>query len=372
MQICVSAGEVSGDQILAPILSGLSKYHELTFAGIAGTEMEIAGVYPLFSAERLSVMGVIEVLPRLSELVSIRRQMIHYLEVARPRALITCDSPDFNLPLQQKAKSLGIPAIHIVSPSVWAWRQNRIPKIAASLDALLCLFPFEPALYAQTGLNIRFIGHPLATQVEFNPDSRQARMRLGLPTEGKLLAMLPGSRRGEVERLLPVFLDAFDRLALEIPDLFAVIPAATDLLSDLILECIGSRRVFLVRGKSQQVLAAANTVLLASGTAALEATLTGRPSVAAYRLNPWTYRMVKSRLKSRFVTLPNFLANQALIPELIQNEVTVENLVSHLREPLENGASSKFISGAKRIYESLCGPVTERAVDFISEVIGCA
>ena len=206
MQICVAAGEVSGDQILAPILSRVSESASVTFSGIAGPQMITAGTYPLFPMDRLSVMGIMEVLPRIPELLSIRRQMKHYLKASRPSALITCDAPDFNLPLCAYAKSLGIPAIHVVSPSVWAWRRHRIPTIAKQLDRLLCVFPFEPELYASTGLRCDFIGHPLAADIAFNPDPEDARRALDLPMSGPILGILPGSRSAEVKRLLPLFL----------------------------------------------------------------------------------------------------------------------------------------------------------------------
>lgn len=365
MQVVASAGEVSGDQILAPILTQLSQAHALTLSGIAGPAMVAAGVYPLYPMERLSVMGLFEVLPRLPDLLSMRRAMVHYLRASNPRALITCDAPDFNLALCSAAKKQGIPAIHVVSPSVWAWRRNRIPKIAAKLDALLCLFPFEPALYAGTGLKTTFIGHPLANQIEFNPDVQSARVSLDLAVSTPYVAILPGSRLGEVHRLLPLFLDAFDRACLIRSDLTAVIPAATPALFDVIQSRVGTRPVQVIHGESRLVMAAADVVLLASGTAALEAVLTGRPTVAAYRMNPWTYRLVKGRLETEFVTLPNFMAGQALIPELIQDAATPEALAKAVLDALDQGVSDAFMHQAYAIHQSLSGPVSERAAEAI-------
>ena len=369
MQICAAAGEVSGDQILAPILSRVSESVSAVYSGVAGPQMIEAGTYPLFPMDRLSVMGMMEVLPRLPELLSIRHQMKHYVSTSRPTALITCDAPDFNLPLCAHAKSRGIPAIHVVSPSIWAWRRNRIPKIAKQLDLLLCLFPFEPELYAGSGLRCQFIGHPLAAQIEFNPDPAESRTALDLPLTGPLLGMLPGSRESEVKRLLPLFLDVFDLLISETPGLMGVIPAATDDLYALIQSMIGERSIYVMHGQSRQVMGAVTALLLASGTAALEAVLTGRPTVAAYLMNPWTYWMVKGQLQTEFVTLPNFLTKRALIPEFIQGDASAHLIVDAMTPMLKEGPTAHFLMEARKIHESLGGDVTDRAAEAIMEYL---
>lgn len=369
MQICIAAGEVSGDQILAPILSRLTDKVPAVYSGIAGPRLIEAGVYPLFPMERLSVMGLVEILPRISELLSIQKQMKHFLTTAECSALITCDSPDFNLALCGHAKLAGIPAIHVVSPSVWAWRSDRIPKIAKQLDALLCVFPFEPALYAGSGLRCKYIGHPLASEISLDPDPASYRATLGLPTNSAVLAILPGSRVSEVKRLLPIFLEAFDRLVIERPDLVAIIPAANKTLYELIQAKVESRSCLVIHGRARHAMAASNAVLLASGTAALESVLMGRPTVAAYRMNPLTYRLVKRKLKTDFVTLPNFIANRLLIPELIQDEATPDAIVQRLRLSLNEGSSSKFLEQVRMIRTSLSGPVAECAVEFINEIL---
>ena len=367
MQICVAAGEVSGDQILAPIISRVSQITSVVYSGIGGPQMVEAGTYPLFPMNNLSVMGIMEVAPRLPKLLSIRRQMKNYLETSQPCALITCDAPDFNLSLCAFAKSLEIPAIHVVSPSVWAWRHSRIPKIARQLDLLLCVFPFEPALYKGTGLRCEFIGHPLATQISFNPDPVVSAKALNLPVNGLILGILPGSRESEVKKLLPLFLSAFDRLVAEDKDLIGVIPAASDDLYELIYSMVGSRPMRIVLGKSREVIAASKAVLVASGTAALESVLTGRPTVAAYKMNPWTYRLVKSKVQTEFVTLPNFLANQALIPELIQEKACLESIVNAIHPMLKEGTDNRFLTEAQKIYDSLSGDVSGRAAEAILE-----
>jgi lipid-A-disaccharide synthase len=260
---------------------------------------------------------------------------------------------------------LGIPAIHVVSPSVWAWRRDRIATIAKQLDRLLCVFPFEPELYASTGLRCDFIGHPLAADIAFNPDPEEARRALDLPMNGPILGILPGSRSAEVKRLLPLFLQVFDRLLDEDPDLVGVIPAASDALYAEIQSKVAGRPCRVVSGQSRQVMAASTAVLLASGTAALESVLTGRPTVAAYRMNPWTYRLVKGKLETEFVTLPNYLANQALIPELIQDQATTQAIVNAIQPQLKEGVSDLFLAQAQSIHETLTGDVTDRASDAI-------
>lgn len=369
MQICIAAGEVSGDQILASILSRFSEKIPAIYSGIVGSRLIEVGAYPLFPMERLSVMGVMEVLPRISDILSIQREMKNYLVASKPSALITCDAPDFNLPLCGYAKKLGIPAIHVVSPSVWAWRRNRVPKIAKQLDALVCVFPFEPSLYAHTGLRCKYIGHPLASEINFNPDPVSYRAALGLPTEGSVLGILPGSRVSEVKRLLPLFLKTFDQLVVESPSLVGVIPAVNETIHKIIEEIVGTKPCFIIQGKSRQVMAASTAVLVASGTAALESVLTGRPTVAAYQMNPFTYGLIKGRLKTEFVTLPNFLANRALIPELIQNNATPDAIIRVLRPGLFEGASSDFLKQAQIIHDSLSGPANNCAAEFIKEIL---
>lgn len=368
MQLCTCVGEVSGDRILASIISELRVVKKsIRVSGIAGPEMISQGTYPLFPMEHLSVMGIMEVLPRLHQLISIRQQMKDYIKVARPHALLTCDAPDFNLALCGYSKKLGIPAFHVVSPSVWAWRAERIPEIAKQLDGLLCLFPFEPKLYEGTGLKTKFIGHPLATQIRFNPDPRLAREIFNLPISDPILAILPGSRNSEIKTLLELFLTVFDRLCQRIPNLSAIIPATSNKSLHFVQRYIKSRPIKLVLGQAREVIAASDTVLLASGTAALEACLTGRPAVAVYRLNTATYYWVKRKLISNFVTLPNFIANRALIPELIQSQATVSNIVGALEHPLRCGASKFYLEESKIIHDSLATPLIESASEWLLE-----
>jgi lipid-A-disaccharide synthase len=314
-------------------------------------------------------MGLWEVLPRLPELLWIRHRLASRLQSWRPELLVTCDAPDFNLPLARIARRHGIPVVHIASPSVWAWRQDRIPTIAASLDALLCLFPFEPALYESTQLSTTFIGHPFATHIAFNPDTHGARVALNLPTEGRILACLPGSRATEVRALWPTFLEGLKALKAVIPELRVVIPIATRDLATLVNPGELSDWILCVDGRAQTVLAAANAALVASGTASLEAILTGRPTVVAYHMHPRTYRRVMAQLLTPWVSLPNQLAGQLWIPELIQDELTASSIVTHLAPRLLDGPDAAFLATARSIHDVLTSVPRDVAVTAIEETL---
>lgn len=365
MQLCACAGETSGDEILSPIIDSLQKEKSIRSSGIAGPKMIQSGVYPLFPMEHLAVMGIMEVLPRLPLLFSIRKKMKEYLDIARPAVLLTCDAPDFNLALCEFAKRREIPSYHVVSPSVWAWRSERIPKIAKQLDGLLCLFPFEPDLYRGTGLKTTFIGHPLASKIKFNPDPAPFRKVLGLPAHDPILAILPGSRKSELKMLFPLFLNVFDKLRQKIPNLTGITPIASQFLKDSIITKIGSRPIHVLNGQAQDAIAASSAVLVGSGTAVLEASLTGRPAVAAYRMQPMSYFWIKRRIKSKFITLPNVMANKALIAEFVQDEATVKNLSYALGPLLTDGPSQGYLGATKALHDNLAGPVAERASNWL-------
>ena len=361
-RIVVIAGEASGDQLGAGLIAAAKAINpDIEFEGIGGPEMEAVGFTSWFSYERLAVFGLFEVLKHLPDLLDAGKEAKRRILEDPPDLFIGIDAPDFNLRVEKTIRAAGVPVIHYVCPSVWAWRRHRIPRIAKQLDRLLCVFPFEPELYANTGLHCDFIGHPLAADIQFNPDPADARRALDLPMSGPILGILPGSRNAEVKRLLPLFLQVFDRLLDEDPDLIGVIPAASDALTAEIQSKVAGRPCRVVSGQSRQVMAASTAVLLASGTAALESVLTGRPTVAAYRMNPWTYRLVKGKLETEFVTLPNYLAHQALIPELIQDHATTQAIVSAIQPQLKEGVSDLFLAQARSIHETLTGDVTARA-----------
>ncbi|HEY0310761.1 MAG TPA: lipid-A-disaccharide synthase, partial [Luteimonas sp.] len=310
------AGEASGDQLGASLVEALrQRYPGAEFAGIGGDAMRAAGVDTWWDAGELAVMGLAEVLRHLPRLLRLRRELRERVLAWRPDVFIGIDAPDFNLGVERWLKRRGVATVHYVSPSVWAWRESRAAKLGESADMVLCLFPMEPAIYARHGVDARFTGHPLADAIALEPDRAAARESLGLPFHAPVLAVLPGSRLGEIARMLPVFLEAAARVARDIPDLQLLVPASNAACRDAIERAIADCRVPLpasrvLDGQAQAAMIAADVVLLASGTAALEAMLCKRPMVVGHRIAPLTHAIVRrlGLLKSAHVSLPNVLA----------------------------------------------------------------
>ena len=330
LRIALCAGETSGDQLGAGLITELrARFPDAQFAGIGGDRMRTAGLDVWFDASELAVMGLAEVLAHLPRLLRLRWAFRQRVLNWKPDVFIGIDAPDFNLGVERWLKQRGVRTVHDVSPSVWAWRESRAAKIGASADRVLCLFPMEPPIYARHGVDATFIGHPMADEIALQPDRGAARGALGEPADALILALLPGSRFSEIQRMLPVFVDAATRLAGDIPGLRVLIPAA-NAQCRIAIERIaaGNRALRILDGDAQRAMIASDVVLLASGTAALEAMLCKRPMVIGHRIAPLTYRIVKlfGLLKSEFVSLPNVLAGEALIPELLQDACTADNL----------------------------------------------
>lgn len=338
-RIAIIAGEVSGDLLAARLIHSLKQhYPDCQFEGVAGAEMQAEGCDALFSIDKLSVMGLVEVLQHLPELLSVRKQLYQRWQANPPDLFIGVDAPDFNLPLAKKLHALGIPTTHYVSPSIWAWREKRIRKIKGHIDLMLTLFPFEAAFYHQHQIDAAFVGHPLADEIAFDADRISARDALKLPVDAPVLAVLPGSRRGEIERLAPEFLQSAAQLQARNKALTVVVPAVNDVLAKR-LEQLREQHApalqwRLVQGQSRTLLQASDYVLLASGTAVLEGMLAGRLMVAAYKVAPLTAWLLRTfnLLKVKYVTLPNNLAGELLVPELLQEAVTVENLTTEMQQ----------------------------------------
>jgi len=321
------AGEASGDLLGAGLVREIRRrYPDALFEGVAGPSMLDEGVRGWLPMERLSVMGLAEVVRHLPELLAIRREVVARILASRPDVLVGIDSPDFNLGVEAKARAAGIPTVHYVSPSVWAWRQGRIRQIARAADLVLCLLPFETGVYEQAGLRAVFVGHPMADAIPLVPDPAAARATLGLEPGETVIALLPGSRAGEVQRLGPVFAGAAGWLAERRPRLRFVAPMATPAVRRMFEGHVAAHaagaNVRLFDGRSRAVLEAADAVLVASGTATLEAALYKRPMVVAYRVSETTRRIFETLklLKIPHVGLPNLLAGEALVPELLQDE----------------------------------------------------
>ncbi|MGI8561290.1 MAG: lipid-A-disaccharide synthase [Luteimonas sp.] len=330
------AGEASGDQLGAGLIGQLrARFPGAVFAGVGGDAMRAEGLEAWHDASELAVMGLSEVLSHLPRLLRLRRALLARLQHWRPDVFIGIDAPDFNLGLERRLKLHGIPTVHYVSPSVWAWRQGRAATIGRSADRVLCLFPMEPAIYARHGVDARFVGHPLADAMPLDPDREAARHAFGLDAARPVLAVLPGSRLGEIQRLGTVFLDAAARVARECPGLQVVVPAANarcrraidTLLAAAARPGMDAR---VVDGQAREAMVASDVVLLASGTATLEAMLAKRPMVVGYRIAATTHTLVKGlgMLKVRHYALPNVLAGEALVPELMQAECTPTRLAA--------------------------------------------
>lgn len=335
MKIGVLAGEASGDILGAAVLQSLrSRYPDLVVEGIGGPRMESQGLRSMFPMERLSVMGFVEPLKRLPELLQMRRAVFDHFRDNPPDVFLGIDSPDFNLQLEQKLRARGLLTAHLVSPSVWAWRQRRIRRIARAVDLMLCLFPFETKIYEDHGIPVRFVGHPLADEIPREQDTTAARQTLGLAPVGRLLALLPGSRAQEVRQLMPLFLQAARLLRRTNPDLDFIMPAVNSArMAEMQAQLAGFDElgVSLVAGRSRDVMAASDAVLLASGTATLEATLLKRPMVVAYRMGALSWQLVRRLVKTPYAALPNILSGGALVPELLQGAATPEALAAAMQ-----------------------------------------
>ena len=331
MRIALCAGETSGDHLGAGLVKALRRrYPDAEFAGIGGDAMRAAGMDTWWDASALAVMGLAEVLAHLPRLLKLRKAFRERVLAFQPDVFIGIDAPDFTLGVENWLKQRGVRTVHYVSPSVWAWREARAAKIGASADRVLCLFPMEPPIYARHGVDAVFVGHPLADAIPLQPDRCAARLALAVPADAPVLAVLPGSRLGEIARMLPVFLESAALLQRDIPALQLLVPAANAACRAVIEATPGARaaHVRILDGQAQRAMIASDVVLLASGTAALEAMLCKRPMVIGHRISALTHAIVRTlgMLKSAHVSLPNVLAGEALVPELLQGECTAPNL----------------------------------------------
>lgn len=370
LRVALVAGEASGDILGAGLMRALKAQHPaVEFMGVGGPLMQAEGLTSYFPMERLSVMGLVEVLGRLRELLARRKLLIQTLIEEKPDVFIGIDAPDFTLNIELKLRQAGIKTVHYVSPSVWAWRQKRVLKIREGCDLMLTLLPFEARFYEEKGVPVRFVGHTLADTVPLHADRTAARAELGLP-DGPLVALMPGSRGGEVGRLAAVFFDAAERLQALKPGVRFVLPCASPQRRAQIETLLDGRNlpVTLLDGQSHLALAACNAVLIASGTATLEALLYKRPMVVAYRLAPLTFWILKRMVKSPYISLPNLLAQRLLVPELLQDDATPEALAQTLL-PLIDGGEEQT-RGFDDIHRTLRRDASNQAADAVLTLIG--
>lgn len=353
----IVAGEASGDTLGADLIRSLKKHFpNAIFEGIGGSKMQAEGFSSLFPMDRLSVMGFIDPLKRLPELLRIRRFLIKRYRQNPPVVFIGIDAPDFNLTIEHKLRTSGVVTVHYVSPSVWAWRSGRIKKIKRSVDLMLTLFPFESHFYQEHDVPVCYVGHPLANQFGHQPQTMKARRKLGLDLQRPLLCLMPGSRAGEVEMLADLFLNTAEHVKEQIgKELQIVIPAANRARYEQLQTILASRNgtISLLYQQSHLAMEAADVVLLASGTTALEAMLLKKPMVVSYRIGALTYRLVSPFIKTPFVSIPNLLANKMLVPELIQDDATVENLSAQIVSAFEADSTEDQVDQFYRLHEQL-------------------
>ncbi|MFA1029993.1 Lipid-A-disaccharide synthase [Pseudomonas syringae pv. helianthi] len=369
--IALVAGEASGDILGSGLMRALKLRHpDVRFIGVGGPLMEAEGMQSYFPMERLSVMGLVEVLGRLRELLARRKLLVQTLIDEKPDVFIGIDAPDFTLNIELQLRRAGIKTVHYVSPSVWAWRQKRVLKIREGCDLMLTLLPFEARFYEEKGVPVRFVGHLLADTIPLESDRASARAELGLALEAPVVALMPGSRGGEVGRLGGLFFDAAELLLAQRPGLRFVLPCASPQRRVQVEQLLQDRNlpVTLLDGQSHIALAACDAVLIASGTATLEALLYKRPMVVAYRLAPLTFWILKRMVKSPYVSLPNLLAQRLLVPELLQDDATPEALARTLLPLIEDGGAQT--AGFDTIHRTLRRDASNQAADAVLSLLG--
>ncbi len=374
LRIGLVVGEASGDQLGAGLIAALQKGQPDTiFEGVGGPQMQALGCISLYPMETLSVMGLVEPLKRLPALLRMRRGLVEHFIAQPPDVFIGIDAPDFNLGIELRLKKAGIPTVHYVSPSVWAWRQGRIKKIARAVNHMLTLLPFEADFYQRHNVPVTFVGHHLADELPLEPDMRGARAQLNLPSNTPIIALLPGSRQSEVALLGQLFLDAARLCLKENPALSFVLPAANPARRqqiDALLAEAGDLPVKVLDGQSHLAMEAADVVLLASGTTALEAMLLKKPMVVSYKTGWLTHAIISRMLKVPFVSLPNLLAGRELVPEVLQDDATAERLAELLLARLGDTALAiKLRSDFTKIHQQIKCNGNEKAAEAVLSVI---
>ncbi len=333
LQLGIVAGEASGDLLGAHLIQALKTHHpHLSASGIAGPRMVAEGVHAIYPSDKLAVNGYRDVLRRLPELLWIRSRITRHFLNERPRVFVGIDAPDFNFTLEEKLKRAGIPTLHFVSPSLWAWRGERIHRIKRAVSHMLVVFPFEEKIYQDAGIPVTYVGHPLADVIPLKPDTQAARLALGLLPDQPVIALLPGSRLGEIARHAPLMLLAAQEMQRVRPELKFILPAVNEAAAALVQKALLGARVSVqvLAGQSHTALAACDLALVASGTATLEAALFKKPMVITYRMSKRTGAMMLRKAYLPYVGLPNILAGRFVVPELIQEEATPDALAREM------------------------------------------
>lgn len=372
VRIGIVAGEASGDVLGADLMRAVkTRLPGVRFEGIGGPLMQAEGCRSLYPMEVLSIIGIAELFGSLFRILAIRRALVRRFSANPPALFIGIDAPDFNLALEARLKARGIGTVHYVSPTIWAWRPGRIRQIAGAVDHMLALFPFEEPIYRARGIPVTVVGHPLANELAALPDRDHVRASLGLPQDKVLIALLPGSRRSELKRHAGLFIDTAAWLHARNSKLEFVASLVDDGTRRQFERAIADRRagalpIHILSGKSRQAMVAADLVLLASGTAALEAAMLGRPMVVTYRVSWLTYLLVRAISDIRYVSMPNHLAGKELVPELLQRAATPEALGHELERLLAHPEQAVELSEALR---TLTAPLREKSGERAAEVV---
>ena len=375
MRVGVVAGEPSGDYLGAGLIEALSRrIPEIELVGVGGPLMERAGMKKLYDMERISVMGLDELLQSVRDILRIRRALYRYFLEQEISLFVGIDVPDFNLGLEGKLRQKGVTTVHYVSPTVWAWRGYRIRKIKRSVSHMLTLFPFEASYYERHGVPVDFVGHPIADQVDKDYDKAEIRAGLGMPTEGtRIAALLPGSRMIELQKLGELFIEVARELGRRIPDIRFVAPFANDETRSYFQSLLDKNpgvRIDVVDGMSRTVIAASDAALLASGTAALEAALLRVPMVVTYKGSWVSAVLVRMLAHVDYFSMPNHLLDEPIVPEFFQADATVENLVGGMSRYLLDQEYSRTVSDSfGAIISALCCGANERAAEVVASLI---
>ncbi len=378
-KVAIVAGEASGDLLGAHLIEALKKrLPDVEFVGVGGPKMESAGMKVLFPMETLAVRGYVEVLRHYREIVGIRKQLRRLWSAERPDVFIGIDAPDFNLALERALKKKGVPTIHYVSPSIWAWRRERIRLIAQSVSHMLALFPFEKPLYDDAGIPVTYVGHPLADVLPLEPNREAARELLKLPKEGAVVALLPGSRQSELQSMADLFVQTARRMAERRPDIQFLVPLVsreTRTLFEETLYRLDARNLpmTILFGHAHDALVACDAALVASGTATLETALLKRPMVITYKMPELSWSIIKRKKYLPYVGLPNILAGRFLVPELIQEDALPENLAQALLNLLQDKAVTKGLEEAfSGMHRQLRQNTAEKAAGVVLDHLGAA
>ncbi|MDX1505818.1 MAG: lipid-A-disaccharide synthase [Spongiibacter sp.] len=375
LRIGLIVGEASGDILGADLIRAIKARHpDAQFEGIGGPLMLEQGFHSICEMDRLSVMGLTEPLKRLPELLRIRRHIKRHLLAWQPNVVVGIDSPDFTLNVEAYLRAQGIKTVHYVSPSVWAWRQGRIAKIAKAVDHMLTLFPFEEDFYRDHGVPVDCVGHPLADQIPLEDGRAEARLALDVDGDHPVVALMPGSRSGEVDQLIGSFLESAQWLRQRVPNVEFLIAAANKERREQILQAIAALTsdlpVRVILGESRTVMAASDSVIMASGTTSLEALLLQRPMVVCYRFGKLSFALLSRLVKAPHFSLPNLLAKRALVPELLQDEVCAEVIGPLVLEQLSNDNHREtLVAEFREIHLSLARQASERAAGVVLDLV---